>query len=105
MPSGSARLRSTPDTPVNAQSFLTYVEQFLLPTLKPGDIVVMDNLSSHKGKGVRDAIRSAGAHRVFFLRPQPDRASLLKAQNIVAKSPRTHLRCRVRQHWRTVKQI
>lgn len=54
------------DGPVNAQSFLTYVKQFLLPTLKPGDIVVMDNLSSHKGKGVRDAIRSAGAHRIFL---------------------------------------
>jgi transposase len=54
------------DAPVNAQSFLTYVKQFLLPTLKPGDIVVMDNLSSHKSKSVRDAIRSVGAHRVFL---------------------------------------
>jgi transposase len=54
------------DRPVNAQSFLTYVTQFLLPTLKPGDIVVMDNLSSHKGKAVREAIRSAGAHRIFL---------------------------------------
>lgn len=54
------------DGPVNARSFLTYVQQFLLPTLKRGDIVVMDNLSSHKGKGVRDAIRSAGAHRIFL---------------------------------------
>ena len=54
------------DGPVNAQSFLTYVKHFLLPTLKRGDIVVMDNLSSHKGKEVRKAIRSAGAHRIFL---------------------------------------
>lgn len=54
------------DGPVNAQSFSVYVKQFLLPTLKRGDIVVMDNLSSHKGKEVRDAIRSAGAHRIFL---------------------------------------
>lgn len=54
------------DGPVNARSFLIYVEQFLLPTLKRGDIVVMDNLSSHKAKAVRDTIRSAGAHRIFL---------------------------------------
>lgn len=60
------------DGPVNAQSFLTYVKQFLLPTLKPGDIVVMDNLSSHKGKQVRDAIRSVGAHRIFLPAYSPD---------------------------------
>lgn len=60
------------DAPVNAQSFLIYVKQFLLPTLKPGDIVVMDNLSSHKGKDVRDAIRSAGAHRIFLPAYSPD---------------------------------
>jgi transposase len=60
------------DGPINGRSFLAYVEQFLLPTLKPGDIVVMDNLGSHKGKAVRSAIRSAGA-RLFFLPPySPD---------------------------------
>ncbi len=37
------------DGPINGQSFLAYVEQFLVPTLAPGDIVVMDNLGSHKG--------------------------------------------------------
>jgi transposase len=58
--------------PINAQSFLTYVEQFLLPTLKCGDIVVMDNLSSHKGKSVRDAMRSVGAHRLFLPAYSPD---------------------------------
>jgi transposase len=60
------------DGPINGRSFLAYVEQFLVPTLQPGDIVVMDNLGSHKGKAVRKAIRSSGA-RLFFLPPySPD---------------------------------
>jgi transposase len=60
------------DGPINGQSFLAYVEQFLVPTLKPGDIVIMDNLGSHKGQAVRRAIRHAGA-KLFFLPPySPD---------------------------------
>lgn len=60
------------DGPINGQSFLAYVEQFLVPTLRPGDIVIMDNLGSHKGQAVRRAIRQAGA-RLFFLPPySPD---------------------------------
>lgn len=54
------------DRPVNAASFLADVQQFLVPTLKPGDIVIMDNLRSHKGQAVRRAIRAAGA-KLFFL--------------------------------------
>ncbi len=60
------------DGPINGQSFRAYVEQQLVPTLKPGDIVVMDNLGSHKSKAVRAAIRAAGA-RLWFLPPySPD---------------------------------
>lgn len=60
------------DGPINGQSFLAYVEQILVPTLKPNDIVVIDNLGSHKGHAVRKAIRSAGA-RLRFLPPySPD---------------------------------
>jgi transposase len=60
------------DGPINAASFTAWVEQFLVPTLKPGDIVVMDNLGSHKGQAVRKAIRAAGA-RLLFLPPySPD---------------------------------
>jgi len=60
------------DGPINGRSFLAYVEQFLAPTLKPGDVVIMDNLGSHKGKAVRSAIRDAGA-KLFFLPPySPD---------------------------------
>jgi len=60
------------DGPINGRSFLAYVEQVLVPILKPRDIVVMDNLGSHKSKAVRTAIRAAGAH-LFFLPPySPD---------------------------------
>jgi transposase len=60
------------DGPINGVSFLAWVDQFLLPTLKPGDIVVMDNLGSHKGIAVRAALRTVGAKR-FFLPPySPD---------------------------------
>ena len=60
------------DGPVNGLSFRAYVEQLLVPTLAPGDIVIMDNLGSHKGQLVRRAIRAAGA-RLFFLPPySPD---------------------------------
>ena len=54
------------DGPINGRSFLAYVEQILLPCLRPGDVVVMDNLGSHKGTAVRRPIRRAGA-KLFFL--------------------------------------
>ena len=60
------------DGPVNTESFVAWVEQFLVPTLREGDIVVMDNLSSHKNPAVRAAIRAAGA-KLFYLPPySPD---------------------------------
>ena len=49
------------DGPIDGQSFLQYVEEILVPTLKPGDIVIIDNLGSHKGNAIRQAIRAAGA--------------------------------------------
>ena len=54
------------DGPINGQSFAAYVEQALAPTLNPGDIVVLDNLRSHKGAAIRATIRAAGA-KLFFL--------------------------------------
>ena len=60
------------DQPVNGQSFLAWIEQFLVPTLSPGDIVVMDNLSSHKRPAIRTAIRSAGAKLLFLPPYSPD---------------------------------
>lgn len=60
------------DSAINGRSFTAYVEQVLVPTLRPSDIVIMDNLGSHKGQPVRTAIRKAGA-KLFFLPPySPD---------------------------------
>jgi transposase len=60
------------DGPINGETFLAYVEQILVPTLRPGDIVIMDNLGSHKPAPVRRAIRAAGA-KLFYLPPySPD---------------------------------
>ena len=60
------------DGPINGESFRAYVEQLLVPTLQPGDIVVMDNLGSHKGPAIRKAIRAAGARLVFLPPYSPD---------------------------------
>src|SRR6266478_4281354 len=60
------------DGPINGTSFRAYVEQFLVPTLSSGDVVVMDNLGSHKGKAVRRLIRAAGAKLFFLPRYSPD---------------------------------
>ncbi len=60
------------DGPINGEAFLAWVKQFLVPTLKRGDIVVMDNLSSHKVEGVKEAVEAAGA-RLEYLPPySPD---------------------------------
>jgi len=60
------------DGPINGERFRLYVEKVLVPTLRPGDIVVMDNLGSHKGKAVRRAIRAAGARLFFLPKYSPD---------------------------------
>lgn len=60
------------DGPINGERFRIYVEQVLVPTLKPGDIVILDNLGSHKGKLVRRAIRAIGAKLIFLPKYSPD---------------------------------
>ena len=60
------------DGPINGVLFLAWVQQFLLPTLTPGDVVVLDNLGSHKGQAVRRAIRAADAHLLFLPPYSPD---------------------------------
>ncbi|GEP61577.1 transposase [Reyranella soli] len=78
------------DGPIDGDSFRAYVEQFLAPVLRPGQVVVLDNLSSHKVAGVREAIEAVGA-RVLYLpalltRPQPHRAALRQAQSTDEKA-------------------
>ena len=58
--------------PIDGESFRTYVERVLVPTLREGDVVIMDNLGSHKGKVVRELIRSTGAKLFFLPKYSPD---------------------------------
>ncbi|WP_371825163.1 IS630 family transposase [Bradyrhizobium sp. CCBAU 53340] len=58
--------------PIDGVSFRTYVEKVLLPVLRPGDIVVLDNLGSHRSKAVRQLIRSVGARLFFLPKYSPD---------------------------------
>ena len=60
------------DGPVNRDAFEAYVEQVLVPALRPGDLVVMDNLSSHKGPAVRKLIEAAGAELLYLPPYSPD---------------------------------
>jgi transposase len=60
------------DGPMNGAAFLAYVEQVLVPTLQPGDVVVMDNLPAHKPAAVRAAIARAGATLLYLPPYSPD---------------------------------
>ena len=60
------------DGPINGEKFRLYIERILVPSLRPGDIVVMDNLGSHKGRAVRQAIRAAGAKLFLLPKYSPD---------------------------------
>jgi transposase len=66
------RCSAVVDGPVNGDVFRAFVDQILCPQLKAGDIVVMDNLSSHKGVGIREAIERAGASLVYLPPYSPD---------------------------------
>ena len=83
------------DGPINGERFLAYVEQALVPTLKPGDVVILDNLGSHKGKAVRQAIRNAGAHLIFLPKysptSTPSSRSSPSSRPCCAKRPRAPL--------------
>ena len=58
--------------PIDGESFRIYVANVLVPTLRPDDIVIIDNLGSHKGKAVRQLIRAAGAKLFFLPKYSPD---------------------------------
>ena len=60
------------DGPINRTAFEAYVEQALVPELRPGDVVILDNLSSHKGARVRAMIEAAGASLLYLPPYSPD---------------------------------
>jgi hypothetical protein len=90
------------DGPINGESFRAYVEQQLVRVLRPGDIVVMDNLGSHKSPSVRQMIQKSRCQAVVpaavLTRPQPDRASLCEDQALDAHRTETRDRRRLRPH-------
>ena len=70
------------DGPINGESFRAYVEQVLVPDLRKGDIVIMDNLGSHKAPAIRQAIRAAGAKLFYLPAYSPD---LNPIEQVIAK--------------------
>ena len=70
------------DGPIDRDAFQAYVDQVLVPELSPGDIVIMDNLGSHKGPAVRRAVAAAGATLLYIPPYSPDFNSI---ENIFAK--------------------
>ena len=60
------------DGPIDGESFRLYVDQVLIPTLHPGDIVIMDNLGSHKSSAIRRALKAVGAKLFFLPKYSPD---------------------------------
>jgi hypothetical protein len=89
------------DGPINSELFQAYVDQVLVPELRPGDVVVMDNLGSHKGASVRRAIEAVGAGLLFLPPYSPDfnpvrgtapNGRVRQAQGNAAQGRRTHPR-------------
>jgi transposase len=93
------------DGPINGELFTLYVEKILAPTLAKGDVVILDNLGSHKGQAARRAVRQAGAHMLFLPPYSPDLNPIeqlfAKLKHLVRKAePRT-----IEDTWRKVGQI
>jgi transposase len=90
------------DGPMNAECFLAYVEQILVPTLAPGDIVVMDNLSSHKGAEIRNTIEAAGAQLRYLPPYSPDLNPIEQAFAKLKAHLRKHAEPSMEGLWRRI---
>ena len=93
------------DGPINGEIFLLYVKKVLALTLSPGDVVVMDNLGSHKGRAARAAIRARGAHLIFLPPYSPD---LNPIEQVFAKLKHLMRKAQARDveaTWRRVGQL
>jgi hypothetical protein len=96
------------DGPINRDAFEAYVDKVLVPDLKRGDVVIMDNLSSHKGPRVREMIEAAGASLLYLPPYSPDfphRKGLLQTQGSAAKSRRAHRRGPLDHHRPTPRRL
>jgi len=93
------------DGAMNGTAFRAYVEQVLVPTLTPGDIVIMDNLPAHKAEGVRQAIEDAGSHLLFLPPYSPDFNPIEKAFAKLKAPLRARAKRTVEALWDTVGEI
>lgn len=99
------RCSTVVDGPVNAEVFTAFVEQVLCPTLGQGDIVVMDNLSSHKSAEVRRLIESRGAELLYLPPYSPDLSPIEPAFSKIKQRLRS-LACRTRDAlWRSMQTV
>ena len=93
------------DGAMNGAAFRAYVEQVLVPTLVPGDIVIMDNLPAHKAEGVRQAIEGAGCQLLFLPPYSPDFNPIENAFSKLKALLRAKAERSVDALWRTVGEI
>lgn len=90
------------DGPINGQCFRAYVEQLLVPVLRPGDIIIMDNPGAHKSAEVRQLIRAAGA-RLWYLPPySPDLNAIEQAFAKIKHWMRMAQKRTIKDTWRQV---
>jgi transposase len=93
------------DGALNGAVFRRYVEQHLAPALRPGDVLILDNLSSHKVKGVREALEGVGAHLVYLPPYSPDLNPIEQAFSKLRRLLRTAARRTVETLWQTCGQV
>ncbi|MFC3100562.1 IS630 family transposase [Altererythrobacter lauratis] len=93
------------DGPINRDAFTAYVEQVLVPELAPGDIVIMDNLSSHKAPAIREAIEAAGAELRFLPPYSPDFNPIEKAFSKLKAHLRKAAERTIHGLWNAIGQI
>lgn len=93
------------DGAINGAAFLAYTEQFLVPTLQPGDVVVLDNLSSHKVSGVREAIEAAGATLLYLPPYSPDLNPIELAFSKLKRLLRDAAERTVEDLWQTIGRL
>jgi len=93
------------DGAINGAAFLAYTKQFLVPTLRPGDVVVLDNLSSHKVSGVREAIEATGATLLYLPPYSPDLNPIELAFSKLKRLLRDAAERSVDELWQTVGRL
>jgi transposase len=93
------------DGAVNGELFLAYVERVLVPELRPGDVVVMDNLASHKAAGVRAAIEAAGGRALYLPPYSPDLNPIENAFSKLKRLLRAAAERTVEGLWRAIGRL